>query len=91
MKHPALRLFWKIVSISLGSLLILLGIVAGFVPILQGWLLILAGLALLSPHSRWAHAIMTWLKAKLHRRRGPDAKETAGPAEDVRRDRRAGM
>ena len=67
--HPRLRLFWKIVSISIGSLLILAGIAAGFVPILQGWILILAGLGLLSPHSRWARQILTWLKAKLHLRR----------------------
>lgn len=64
-KHPKLVLFWKIVSISAGSILILLGIAGLFLPILQGWLMILGGLALLSPHSRWAHAIMVWLKAKL--------------------------
>ncbi len=51
---------------------------------------ILAGLALLSPHSRWAHAIMTWLKQKLHRRR-PAEPGTGGQVEEVRRDRRAGM
>lgn len=64
-KHPKLVLFWKIVSISSGSILILLGIVGLFLPILQGWLMILAGLALLSPHSKCAHGIMTWLKTKL--------------------------
>ena len=64
-KHPKLSLFWKIASISGGTVLILLGIVGLFLPILQGWLMILAGLALLSPHSKWAHSIMTWLKARL--------------------------
>lgn len=73
-KHPKLSLFWKIVSITGGTALILLGIVGLFLPILQGWLMILGGLALLSPHSKWAHAIMTWLKAKLKmKRRAPAA------------------
>ena len=70
-KRPKLVLFWKIVSISAGSILILLGIVGLFLPILQGWLMILAGLALLSPHSKCAHSIMTWLKAKLRIGRRP--------------------
>ena len=71
-QHPKLVLFWKILSISAGSILILLGIAGLFLPILQGWLMILAGLALLSPHSKCAHAIMTWLKTKLRiRHRSP--------------------
>lgn len=65
-RHPKLRLFWKIVAISVGSSLILLGIAGLFLPILQGWLMIFAGLALLGPHSRWARQIMAWLKEKLH-------------------------
>jgi uncharacterized membrane protein YbaN (DUF454 family) len=42
----------------LGLTLIGMGIVGGFVPVLQGWVLILAGLAVLSSHSRWARAIL---------------------------------
>jgi uncharacterized membrane protein YbaN (DUF454 family) len=45
-----------------GLTLIAMGIVGGFVPILQGWVLILAGLAVLSSHSRWARAILDRLK-----------------------------
>jgi uncharacterized protein (TIGR02611 family) len=63
--HPRLRLFWKIASITVGSVLILLGLVMLVTPG-PGWLAIFAGLALLSPHSRWAHSIMTWLKSKFH-------------------------
>jgi uncharacterized protein (TIGR02611 family) len=63
--HPRLRLFWKIARITLGSLLILLGLIMLVTPG-PGWLAIFAGLALLSRHSRWAHNVMTWLKAKLH-------------------------
>ena len=64
-KRPGLRVFWKIVSITIGSLLILLGIAGLFLPILQGWLMIFAGLALLSPHSVRARRLLTWLKEKL--------------------------
>lgn len=46
--------------------LVLLGIgLAGLVlPILQGWVFILAGLAVLSSHSVWARSALDWLKAK---------------------------
>ena len=37
-----------------GLALIAVGIVGGFVPILQGWIFVLAGLAVLSKHSRFA-------------------------------------
>jgi len=38
-----------------GLSLIAIGVVGGFVPILQGWVFVLAGLAVLSNHSRLAH------------------------------------
>ena len=38
-----------------GLVLIAIGVVGGFIPILQGWIFILAGLAVLSKHSRLAH------------------------------------
>lgn len=46
--------------------LVLLGVgLAGLVlPILQGWVFILAGLAVLSSHSVWARTALDWLKAK---------------------------
>ena len=52
----------RIVDWVLGLTLIGVGIVGGFVPILQGWVFILAGLAVLSSHSRWARAILDRLK-----------------------------
>ncbi|HEY3174583.1 MAG TPA: PGPGW domain-containing protein [Candidatus Polarisedimenticolia bacterium] len=65
-KYPKGRLVWKIVSITLGSLLILGGIAAGFMPFIPGWIMIFAGLGLLSPHSVWARQLLAWLKEKLH-------------------------
>ena len=103
-RHPTLVLVWKIVSISFGGALILLGIVGLFLSILQGWLLILAGLAVLSPYSRKAKWVLTWLKTKLrigHRgghkggrkgqaQPGPDGSD-ASPQEATPQDRRALM
>ncbi len=37
-----------------GLVLIAIGVIGGFVPILQGWVFVLAGLAVLSKHSRLA-------------------------------------
>lgn len=65
-RHPRLSLVWKITVISIGSALVLVGIVGLFLPILQGWLMIFAGLAMLSPHSRHARRILNWLKDTLH-------------------------
>jgi uncharacterized membrane protein YbaN (DUF454 family) len=47
----------KVFDWTLGSLLLVIGVIGLFLPILQGWFFILAGLAVLSSHSRWAHAI----------------------------------
>ena len=67
-------LVWKSISIVLGSILLLVGIAGLVLPGIQGILTILAGLALLSPHSRWAHGIMQWVKGliKRARHRGPE-------------------
>ena len=44
----------KILDWTFGLTLIAIGIVGGFVPIFQGWIFVLAGLAVLSSHSSWA-------------------------------------
>jgi len=66
-------LVWKSIAISLGVILLLLGLVCLVLPG-PGVLLILAGLALLSPHSRWAHGLMQRVKdlVNRHRRQAPD-------------------
>jgi len=53
--NPKIR---KALDWFVGSALILLGIVGGLVPVLQGWIFILAGLAVLSSHSRWARELL---------------------------------
>lgn len=48
----------------LGLTLLAIGAVGLVLPILQGWVFILAGLAVLSSHSVWARSALDWLKAK---------------------------
>jgi len=45
-----------------GLTLIGIGVLGAFVPVLQGWVFVLAGLAILSRHSRWAHWVLERLK-----------------------------
>jgi uncharacterized membrane protein YbaN (DUF454 family) len=52
----------KIVDWVVGLTLIGIGILGGFVPVLQGWVFIVAGLAVLSSHSRWARAVYERIK-----------------------------
>ena len=73
---------WKILTISFGAGLILAGLAGLFLPILQGWLMILAGLAVLSPHSRKARTILNTLKRKL----GIKSRKT-GKAPEARTER----
>lgn len=93
--HPKLALLWKIVRISTGVLLILVGFVGLFLPILQGWLMIFAGLALLSTHSPAARRVMRWIKTKLripHKPTPEDLADAEAEAEAARKaegDRRA--
>ena len=48
----------------LGLTLLAIGVAGLVLPILQGWVFILAGLAVLSSHSVWARSILEWLKDK---------------------------
>jgi len=89
-RHPKLSLALKIGTITVGSLLILLGLVMLITPG-PGWLAIIAGLAMLSPHSVWAKAILTWLKRKLGIRDKDKKEDQAAPAGGSRDDRRASM
>jgi uncharacterized membrane protein YbaN (DUF454 family) len=52
----------KIADWVIGLTLIAAGIVAGFLPVIQGWVFVLAGLAVLSSHSRIARTVLDRLK-----------------------------
>lgn len=67
----------KVVGWTVGLALIGVGLVGTVLPVLQGWLFILLGLAVLSRHSRWARALYRRCRAlgravrdRVARRRG---------------------
>ena len=53
-----------IVDWIVGVTLLSIGVAGLVLPVLQGWVFILAGLAVLSSHSVWARTILDWLKRK---------------------------
>jgi uncharacterized protein YqgC (DUF456 family) len=58
------RTVLSILRIVAGSILLLLGIAGLFLPILQGWLMIFAGLLLLFPEETAAgHSMRAWIRA----------------------------
>jgi len=85
-RHPTLALIWMFASITFGVALVLLGIAGLFLPILPGVVMILAGLAVLSAHSRRAKALMTWLKEKLHIHQRERSEEPADDTDSARQD-----
>ena len=56
----------------------MLGIVGALVPVFQGWVFVLAGLAVLSSHSRWARAILDRIKGAGRKLRDKIGKRRAG-------------
>jgi hypothetical protein len=63
----------KIVDWIVGIALILIGVAVGPVPVVQGWVFVLAGLAVLSSHNRHARAILDRVKEIARRVRGKKA------------------
>ena len=56
--------FWKITRVVVGWGLIILGIIGLFLPFMQGIVLIMAGLALLSKDRPWARRWLERAKAR---------------------------
>ena len=63
---------WRIFRLVAGWTLLAVGVVGLFLPVLQGFLLIISGLALLSTESPWAHRLLTRLKSFRKRRQGSE-------------------
>ena len=68
--EPAPRRFrpWRVLRIASGFLLLALGVIGLFLPILQGVLMILAGLAVLGKDLPWSRAITDRLAGFVKRR-----------------------
>lgn len=59
MKRQALR----IARLSAGSLLLLVGVIGGFIPVFQGWVFVLAGLSILAQESDRARVLLDRLRS----------------------------
>jgi hypothetical protein len=53
----------RILRITAGFALLILGVICGPIPIVQGWPFVLAGLAILAVDYVWAHRWMTRIKS----------------------------
>lgn len=65
----------KIAEITLGIILVTLGLIGGLIPVLQGWMFGIPGLILLAKHFKWARGILEWAKKKW------DGAKAGGPAD----------
>lgn len=65
---PALR---KTLRIALGVLLVILGLIGGLIPFVQGWIFGIPGLLILSEYFPPVRRLVDWAKAKLRRRDPP--------------------
>jgi|GEM_PF-3084050 len=71
LKNSALR---KIAEITLGIILVIIGLIGGLIPVLQGWMFGIPGLILLAKHFKWAKGILEWAKRRW------EAAKAGGPA-----------
>lgn len=63
--RPPKRTRWqRIVYSAVGWLCILLGIIGGLIPILQGWIFILAGIVILSREHEWVYNLVARFKKR---------------------------
>lgn len=62
----------RALRLSLGSVLLLVGFIGGFIPVLQGWIFILGGLTVMAPESRRARRALDWAKRRVKRERQAD-------------------
>ncbi|MCI0658738.1 MAG: PGPGW domain-containing protein [Acidobacteria bacterium] len=76
-KPSTRKLVWRLVRLSAGWALLVLGIIGLFLPFLQGLLFIASGLALLSTDLPWAKKLLErfsrWRAERHGSRRPPDA------------------
>ncbi len=68
-KETKNKLAVKLKRRILGYGCLILGVIGGFLPILQGWVFIALGLLLLKDHSRWARRAFLWVYKKFPKSR----------------------
>jgi len=61
------RQFERAARLTAGSVLLLIGFIGGFIPVMQGWIFIIAGLTIMAPESRRARRALDWARSKVKR------------------------
>lgn len=51
-------------------MLVIIGLIGGLIPVLQGWMFGVPGLIILARHFNWARRLLEWVKAKWEKARG---------------------
>ena len=54
----------RYIRLGSGSALLVFGAIGGFIPVLQGWVFVVAGLTIMAPESKMAHGLLEWAKRK---------------------------
>ncbi|HXI03762.1 MAG TPA: hypothetical protein VNI57_11365 [Candidatus Saccharimonadales bacterium] len=72
--HPV----WRVIRLVAGLLLLLLALIGGLLPVVQGWMFLVPALLLLAPESRIIRKIVVRMRTRLklrkrRRRPGPGA------------------
>ncbi len=57
----------KTLKIGLGIVLVIIGFIGGFIPILQGWLFMIPGLIILSEYFPPVKRLLNWAKRRARR------------------------
>jgi hypothetical protein len=69
----------RVARLVIGSIMLLIGFIGGFVPVLQGWIFVIAGLTIMAPESRRARRALDWAKSKVKR----EGRSEYKPADDT--------
>jgi len=76
----------RVARLTIGSILLLIGVIGGFIPILQGWIFVIAGLKLMAPESRRARRALDWARSKVKREEQRESEATDDLDEKVDSD-----
>lgn len=66
-KRPERTRLQRLGVLFAGWCCILLGVIGGFLPVVQGWIFIVAGLLILSSEYEWAHNLLLDLRRRFPR------------------------
>jgi len=80
-----LRQIRRAITIGLGLLFLLIGVIGGFIPVLQGWIFVLIGLTLLAKEVPFVRHKLEQVKARFPKQAGQLRRLEARCAEQWRR------